>query len=266
MSLPDVQNSSDSHINIPINKVGVKHVKLPFSILQRDGSFQNTVGDFSLYVNLKKQYKGTHMSRFIIELQRYLNLPINSKVLFQLGEQLCDILEAETSFIDLQFDYFLHKKAPVTEFKGIIDYKCGFQLEYNKNDPERQNFYVYVNVPITSLCPCSKEISQYGAHNQRSNVTVKCRCANDNELLWLEDLIDIVEKSGSCEIYSVLKRDDEKYVTERAYENPVFCEDIVRNIADNLNKLKNIEYYHIISENHESIHNHVASAEIKHTF
>lgn len=258
--LADVQETRPHH-QIYINKVGIKNVRIPVMIRQKTGGHQDTIADFSLYVDLHPDKKGTHMSRFIIELQECMNIPINAQLLMRLNKQLCDILESKKSCIRSTFSYFLIKEAPVSKLQGIMDYKCTFNVSYDCDDDE-YIFILSVNAPVTSLCPCSKEISEYGAHNQRSNVTIHARINIGHQYVWIEDLIDIIEKSASCEIYSVLKRPDEKYVTEKAYENPVFCEDIVRNVADKLNKNKNILGYHVISENHESIHNHIASAEV----
>ena len=259
-ALADVQETKPHH-QIYINRVGIKDVKMPFTIRQKQGGYQNTVGYFSLYVDLPKEKRGTHMSRFVMELQKYLNMPINSEVLQDMNKRLCDVLESAKSFIDMRFDYFLFKEAPVSKHQGMLDYRCCFSTSYDK-EKDDYDFRITVNVPVTSLCPCSKEISKYGAHNQRSNVTVNVVVDVNKPYAWIEDLIDVVESSASSPIYSVLKRPDEKYVTEQAYENPVFCEDIVRNVAHKLEKFDNILGYHIVSENHESIHNHIASAEV----
>jgi len=258
--LPDVQKTKPHH-EIYINKVGVKNVRMPFSIRQKQGGYQNTVGLFSLYVDLPADKKGTHMSRFIIELQKYLNMPINAEVLIELGSHLCEVLESDKSYIDVDFDYFLFKEAPVSKLQGMMDYKCRFSLEYDK-DTAIPTFEVCTTAPVTSLCPCSKEISKYGAHNQRSSVTIIAQVDVNKPYMWIEDMINIIESSASCQIYSVLKRPDEQYVTEKAYENPVFCEDIVRNVAHEMDEYDNVISYKVISENHESIHNHIACAEV----
>ena len=257
--LPDIQNSRN-HKEIYIDKVGIKNIKMPFMIRQKIGGYQSTVGYFSLYVDLSPDKKGTHMSRFIVELQKYLNSPIDYRTLINLGKHLCKELESNKSFITAEFDYFLMKEAPITKILGTVNYKCGFNLAYEQ--PNNISFDVIVNAPVTSLCPCSKEISEIGAHNQRSNVRVVAQVDISKPFLWFEDIIAIIESSASCDIYSILKRPDEKYVTETAYNNPVFCEDIVRNVADKLRHFSNIKSYEIMSENYESIHNHIAQAQI----
>ena len=255
--LPDVQKSKDTHIHLNIDWVGIKNIKMPFSIAQKVGGLQHTVGDFSLYASLDANQKGTHMSRFIIELQQYLNAIMNRSTLLQLCDTLCSKLESDESKVIVEFDYFLKKKSPITRIGGLVDYKCRFEIDSDNM------FEIEVNVPVTSLCPCSKEISKYGAHNQRSTVKIEITIdSNSNQTIWIEDLIEIAEQSASCEVYSVLKRSDEKYVTEQAYNNPAFCEDIVRNIAQQLNQL-DLSYYVVESLNHESIHNHIAHAVIE---
>ena len=250
--MKDIQNQSD-HRNVPINKVGVKDVKYPITVLDKMNQVQNTIGNVNMYVNLPHNYRGTHMSRFIEILNKYhnrLHIDTMSDILHEMKEKL----EAEEAHMELTFPYFIKKEAPVSKITSLMEYECTYCGTLN-NDIEE--FIIKVVVPVTSVCPCSKEISEYGAHNQRSHVTIEVKM---KDFVWFEDLIEIAEKAGSSPVYSILKRVDEKYVTEKGYDNPMFVEDIVRNIAVDLNKLDSIEWYHIESENFESIHNHSAYA------
>jgi len=250
--MEDVQKYEDTR-QIAINKVGIKSLKYPITVLDKKNNKQHTVADVSMFVNLPHHTKGTHMSRFLQVLNEY-HEKITMGNMVEVLKVMQNRLEADESFMELTFPYFIEKEAPVSKIKGIMNYKCSF-IGHCKKD--KGDFILKVEVPITSLCPCSKEISNYGAHNQRSILTIE---AKYDEFLWLEDLIDVAEKSGSCELYSLLKRVDEKYVTEYAYDNPGFAEDIVRNAAQKLMDLKNITWFRVQVENFESIHNHSAYA------
>jgi len=252
--MKDIQNQSD-HRNVPINKVGVKDVKYPITVLDKKNQAQNTIGIINMYVNLPHNFRGTHMSRFIEILNKYhnrLHIDTMSDILQDMKEKL----EAEETHMEMTFPYFIEKEAPVSKMKSLSEYECKYSGTL-KNGVEE--FVIKVIVPVTSVCPCSKEISEYGAHNQRSHVTIEVKM---NDFIWFEDLIEIAENAASSPVYSILKRVDEKYVTEQGYDNPMFVEDIVRNIAVELNKLESIDWYHIESENFESIHNHSAYASI----
>lgn len=254
-TIPDVQNTADLR-QLPINKVGIKDIKHPIVVRDRIGGNQHTIATFNMTVNLPHNFKGTHMSRFVEILNNYereITVPSFKEILKNMTEKL----EAEAGHIEMHFPYFINKLAPVTKVASLLDYQVAFIAAYIDN---KINMWVKVVVPVTSLCPCSKKISNYGAHNQRSHVTVT---ALINDFIWLEEIIDIVEKQASCELYGLLKRADEKYVTERAYDNPKFVEDMVRDIAACLNKDSRISAYKVESENFESIHNHSAYAMIE---
>ncbi len=253
--MPDVQGAADSR-EIPIDKVGIKGIRHPVRIAARDGEDQHTVAEFNMYVSLPHHFKGTHMSRFVAILNEHeREITINS--FKQMLHEVADRLEAESGHIEMTFPFFVNKTAPVSGVQSLMDYDVTFHGEIHQNRPE---ISMKVVVPITSLCPCSKKISRYGAHNQRSHITVSARLA---EFVWIEEIIEMVEKEGSSELYGLLKRPDEKYVTERAYENPKFVEDLVRDIAARLNADDRIASYTLESENFESIHNHSAYAFIR---
>lgn len=255
-SIPDVQNSKDNR-NIAINKVGIKDIRHPISISDRSGNLQNTVAMFNMYVYLPEHYKGTHMSRFI-KIINDQNKAINIQSFSQMLEEMVVMLEAKSGDVEIRFPFFVNKTAPISGVQSMLDYDVTFigKIENGKVD-----IRIKVVIPVTSLCPCSKSISEYGAHNQRSHVTVNAKI---NGELWIQDIIDAVEEQASCELFSLLKRPDEKYVTERAYDNPKFVEDMVRDIAGKLNTIDNIRAYELESENFESIHNHSAYALISH--
>lgn len=255
-TIDDVQNSADTR-HIPINKVGIKDIRHPVRIRDRDGGEQHTVALFNMYVDLPHNFKGTHMSRFV-EILNHHEREISVKSFKEMLTEMTQRLEAQTGHIEMSFPYFVNKKAPVSGVQSLMDYDVTFlgEIKGNKN-----NTLLKVVVPVTSLCPCSKKISEYGAHNQRSHVTITVRT---NQFIWIEEIIDIVENMASCELYGLLKRPDEKYVTERAYDNPKFVEDMVRDIAVKLNADKRIDGYIVESENFESIHNHSAYAMIEH--
>jgi len=252
--LVDIQSSQDVR-NIPIDKVGVRNVKYPITVLKCCGGDQQTVGIFSLTVDLPKQFKGTHMSRFLEVLGEY-NDRISGETIPLILARLREKLNAETAHLEVKFTLFREKAAPVTHKVGMMGYECGFIASSGSVN----EFQVYANVPVTTLCPCSKEISEFGAHNQRGYVTAKIEARG---LLWLEDVIDMIEGAGSAPLYPVLKRPDEKFVTEQAYKNPRFVEDIVREVSLAFDKHPNVGPYEIEVENHESIHDHNAYAYVK---
>jgi GTP cyclohydrolase I len=255
LSIPDVQAAHDSR-KLAIDQVGVKSIRHPVKVMERAGGIQHTVASFNMYVGLPHQFKGTHMSRFVEILsaqERELTVDSFKAMLKEMVERL----EAEEGRVEMSFPYFIEKKAPVSGVKSLMDYEVTFIGEVKKG---KQCFAMKVLVPVTSLCPCSKKISDYGAHNQRSHVTVT---AKTSDFVWIEEIVDLVEKQASAELYGLLKRPDEKYVTERAYDNPKFVEDMVRDVAAILNLDERITAYTVESENFESIHNHSAYALIE---
>ena len=253
--IADVQNSKDTR-HLPINKVGIKDIRHPVRIRDRSGGDQHTIANFNMYVNLPHNFKGTHMSRFVEILNQH-EREISVKSFKNMLVEMAERLEAESGHIEMNFPYFVNKTAPVSGVQSLLDYDVTFIGEINDGAHSTE---LKVLVPVTSLCPCSKKISERGAHNQRSHVTLTVKT---NGFIWIEDLIDIVEKTASCELYGLLKRPDEKYVTERAYDNPKFVEDMVRDIAAILNDESRISAYIVESENFESIHNHSAYALIE---
>jgi GTP cyclohydrolase I len=255
-SIPDVQSSHDSR-HLAIDKVGIKAIRHPMKIQERSGAVQRTIATLNMYVGLPHHFKGTHMSRFV-EILNAREREITVDTFQTMLREMVERLEAEEGQIEMSFPYFIEKAAPVSGVKSLMDYEVSFVGVVKK---KKQTFTVRVQVPVTSLCPCSKEISDRGAHNQRSHVTVSARL---NAFMWIEEIIDIVEKQASSELYGLLKRPDEKYVTERAYDNPKFVEDMVRDVAAALNRDERIEAYTVESENFESIHNHSAYAVIEH--
>ena len=254
-TIPDVQSSQDTR-KIDIEQVGIKDIRHPVVIGDRVGGVQHTVANFSMYVGLPHNFKGTHMSRFV-EILNDHEYEITVDSFKEMITETLERLDAETAFIEMTFPFFVNKKAPVSGVSSLMDYEVTFIGQVYNDKPQVS---VKVVVPVTSLCPCSKGISDYGAHNQRSHVTVSCTV---NKFVWVEELIDLVENSASSELYGMLKRPDEKFVTEKAYDNPKFVEDLVRDIAVDLNKDDRIIAYTIESENFESIHNHSAYAMVK---
>ncbi len=255
LCMPDVQNSADTRC-LAIDKVGIKDIKYPVRVKDRSGREQHTIANFNTYVNLPHNFKGTHMSRFVEILNEH-EYEITVESFKQMLAEMTKRLEAKAGHIEMTFTYFVRKTAPISGVKSLMDYEVTFIGDITDDVP---NITVKVIVPVTSLCPCSKKISNYGAHNQRSHVTVT---AKTKGFFWIEDLIDLMEKEASCELYGLLKRPDEKYVTEQAYNNPKFVEDIVRDIAAKLNKDERVAAYIVESENFESIHNHSAYALIQ---
>ena len=254
-SIADVQSSLDSR-RIAIDKVGIKDIRHPVKVRDRSDGEQHTVANFNMYVYLPHNFKGTHMSRFVQILNRH-EKEISVKSFKEMLTEMAKRLESEAGHIEMNFPYFVNKQAPVTGVQSLLDYDVTFVGEIRDGKP---TMYIKVIVPVTSLCPCSKEISAYGAHNQRSHVTVQVRTKG---FIWIEELIDLVEGQASCELYGLLKRPDEKYVTEMAYDNPKFVEDMVRDVATQLNADDRISAYVVESENFESIHNHSAYALIE---
>ncbi|MBI1907224.1 MAG: GTP cyclohydrolase I FolE2 [Rhodocyclales bacterium] len=255
-AIADVQNSRDSR-QLAINKVGIKSIRHPVTVKDRSGGVQHTVALFNMYVGLPHNFKGTHMSRFI----EILNGPEREISVESFEPMLRDMvkrLEAETGHIEMTFPYFINKSAPVSGVQSLMDYEVTFSAEISEGS--EYSFTMKIVVPVTSLCPCSKKISDRGAHNQRSHVTVT---ATLNDHLWIEEIVQLVEEQASCELYGLLKRPDEKYVTERAYDNPKFVEDMVRDVAGLLNAEARISAFSVESENFESIHNHSAYAIIE---
>jgi GTP cyclohydrolase I len=251
--LVDIQNSPDER-NIAIDKVGVRKVKYPMYVKVKDDGQMHTVGTFSLTVDLPRHFKGTHMSRFLEVLGQH-NDDISSETIPQILTRLRERLNAETAHLEVSFVYFRCKAAPVTEKVGMMGYECGFSA----TGGSKTEFQLRLTVPVTTLCPCSKEISAYGAHNQRGYVSVRISPRGD-DILWLEDVIDMIEGAASAPLYPVLKRPDEKFVTEQAYDNPRFVEDMVREVALVFDREPRIGSYEIEVENHESIHDHNAYA------
>jgi len=253
--LHDKQSEPDTR-RLPIDKVGVKGLKHPIEIADKAHHRQNTVATIALTVDLPHHFKGTHMSRFVEVLNshgRLIRVEDIPKILHNLQARL----EAKAAHLEMEFPFFLEKKAPATGSVGLLDYVVRFDAQANG---KRTEFRVTVTVPVTTLCPCSKAISTQGAHNQRGYVTL---AVEFKKIVWIEDLISLVEQSASCELYSLLKRPDEKFVTEKAFDNPVFVEDLVRNVALKCNAHPDITWYRIEAENMESIHNHNAYAMIE---
>ena len=253
--LQDTQNKVDVR-NIPISRVGIKDIKYPFKISDRDGISQSTIGRFTMSVGLADNVKGTHMSRFVKILEDQEN-SVSIENFDDLVKNTTKILESNSAYISVDFTYFKKKCAPVSKVESLLDYSINYTCEVKNNII---NKYLKVVVPVTSLCPCSKNISDYGAHNQRSHISAHIRT---EKTVWIDDVIEMLEDQASCQIYGLLKRPDEKYVTEKAYENPKFTEDIIRDVAVTLNKDDRITAYKIESENFESIHNHSAYAYIE---
>ncbi|MEO0587865.1 MAG: GTP cyclohydrolase FolE2 [Planctomycetota bacterium] len=257
--MPDVQGTADAR-RIAIDKVGVKHIRYPITLNCSDDcphEAQSTVADVSMYVGLPHHQKGTHMSRFL-EVLNIHHGSIRSDTVMGVCHDMKERLEAEFAHLELSFPYFINKKAPVSGQLGKLDISVTFECSSNHVD----DFIMGIKVPATSLCPCSKEISQYGAHNQRCEMEARVRFA-PGASMWIEELFELVEQCASTQVFAVLKRPDEKYVTEAAYDNPKFVEDIVRDLAIALEGDDRIAWYEVASENFESIHNHNAYAVIE---
>ena len=254
-SIEDVQGRSDSR-QIPINKVGIKDVYHPVRVRDRSGGDQHTVANFNMYVALPHNFKGTHMSRFV-EILHLHEREISVESFREMLTEMTRRLDATSGHIEMSFPYFVMKQAPVSKVESVVKYDASLIGEIHDGVEE---MWIRVVVAATSLCPCSKRISDYGAHNQRSHITIKARV---REHVWIEELIDVAEQEASSEVYGILKRPDEKFVTERAYDNPKFVEDIVRDVAVRLNAEERVLAYVVEAENFESIHNHSAYALIE---
>jgi len=251
--MKDIQNQRD-YRQIPIDKVGIKNIQYPITVRDRRQHIQHTVASINMYVDLPHKNKGTHMSRFV-EILDILRPEVSLEKLYVVLDQMKKDLNAESAHIEVTFPYFIEKKAPVSQSPGLLNYTCRF---VGSSDPKgKLDLISEVIVPISSVCPCSKEISEVGAHNQRGEVRLSTRF---KKFIWIEDMIELVESCASSEVYSVLKRVDEKYVTERGFTNPKFVEDIVRDITVLLKGDSNITWYSVSAENFESIHNHSAYA------
>ncbi|HZR20415.1 MAG TPA: GTP cyclohydrolase FolE2 [Verrucomicrobiae bacterium] len=250
--LHDKQSERD-YRELRIDKVGVRGLRFPITVRDKKRSVQNTVALIGMFVDLPKEFKGTHMSRFIEVLNAHGNV-IHVENIEDILLAMQEKFSAATSHLEIEFPYFMVKQAPVTRGESVMDYVARFDATASRREID---FVLTVKAMVTTLCPCSKAIAAYGAHNQRGEVTVQIR---SRKAVWIEDLIAIIESSASSELYGLLKRQDEKAVTERAYENPVFVEDLVRNVALKLNAHPDVTWYKVEAENHESIHNHNAYA------
>src|SRR5487761_2430930 len=253
--IPDVQNSADTR-HLAINKVGIKSIRHPVLVKDKSGGVQHTIATFNMYVHLPHNFKGTHMSRFVQILNQH-GREITVESFEGILREMTDKLEAKSGYIEMAFPYFINKTAPVSEVQSLLDYDVTFIGEIVDG---KYRFNMKVQIPVTSLCPCSKEISERGAHNQRSHVTINVRTKRS---VWIEEVVRFAEEQASSELYGLLKRPDEKFVTERAYDNPKFVEDMVRDVAGLLNADPRIDAYVVESENFESIHNHSAYALIE---
>jgi len=252
-NMNDIQREAAEH-EIDLDKVGVKGVKYPIVVMDKRNEHQHTVASISMYVDLPRHFRGTHMSRFIEILDTYsesFSFHNISPILSEMREKL----DAKSAHLEIAFPYFIEKIAPVSGQKSLMVYDCKFIASQDEHD----DFILEVNIPVMSLCPCSKEISDRGAHNQRSIVTVRVKSMG---LVWIEDLVKLVEGSASSDLYALLKREDEKFITEKAYDNPRFAEDMVRQIAVELEKIPQIIWFSVETENYESIHNHNAYAAV----
>jgi len=248
----DKQSERD-HRQLRIDKVGVRCLRFPIQIRDKERTLQNTIATIGMYVDLPQEFKGTHMSRFIEVLNSHGNM-VHVENITEILRAMQTRLKAAAAHLEMEFPFFLVKKAPVSRMESVMDYMARFDATAIGREID---FVLTVRVGVTTLCPCSKAISRHGAHNQRGLVTLQVR---SRQAIWIEDLIALVESSASSELYSLLKRQDEKAVTERAYENPVFVEDLVRNVAVKLNAQREVTWYKVEAENYESIHNHNAYA------
>ncbi|MBL4590976.1 MAG: GTP cyclohydrolase I FolE2 [Phycisphaerales bacterium] len=253
--MPDVQGAADFR-QVAIDRVGVKDVIYPMKLATRDGGEQTTVASISMYVALPQEQKGTHMSRFLEVLNEHKCQPFRPEDIPVITKKIKERLNAEEAHFEASFTYFIEKPAPVTKQTGLMNYEVTFACSSNSHE----DFVMTVAAPATSLCPCSKEISEYGAHNQRCKIQASVRT---DGVMWIEDLAELLEGAASHPVYAVLKRPDEKYVTEKAFDNPKFVEDIVRDLAMALDNEERIVQYSISSENYESIHSHNAYAELE---
>lgn len=254
--MPDVQSSLDTR-HIPIQRVGIRGVRHPMLVQAGDGSVQPTVANWTLTVALSAEEKGTHMSRFVALLEKYRSIPMTPALFAEMAREMLPLLQAERGDLTATFPYFVNKSAPVSGVQSLLDYETTWVARAAGDQVE---FELRVLVPVTSLCPCSKAISEYGAHNQRSHVTVSAVLQDE---ISLDAIIRLVEDEASCELWGLLKRPDEKFVTERAYDNPKFVEDLVRDVAARLKAAPQIARFCVEAENFESIHNHSAYAVVE---
>lgn len=254
--MPDVMDKSDDR-RLEIHRVGVRSIRRPVMFKDRNSAIITTIGNFGMYVRLDSKKRGTHMSRFI-QLLEESEEPLSVKSFITMVRYMLNRLESVEGGITVEFPFFLVKNAPITAISGSMDYDIKLSGFVSRQESRTQ---LTIHIPVSTLCPCSKEIAEYGAHNQRSMVRLTVQTTHH---IWVTDLIEVVEKNSSCELFSVLKRPDEKFVTEHAYDNPKFVEDIVRDIAQKLIKDKRILFFEVESENFESIHNHSAYAYIRH--
>lgn len=256
--MPDVQSSADTR-RMPIQRVGVRGVRHPMLVSGAGGQPMPTVADWELTVALPAHEKGTHMSRFVALLERYRATPMTPALFCEMAQNMLPLLNAEKGDIRARFPYFIEKVAPVSQVASLMDYEVSWKAIATADDVQ---FELSVLVPVTSLCPCSKAISQYGAHNQRSHVTVEA-VFDTVDAIDVNALIQGIEQQASCELWGLLKRGDEKFVTERAYENPKFVEDLVRDVAVQLQSISGVQRFRVEAENFESIHNHSAYAVVE---
>jgi len=260
--MQDVQSQDDDRC-IPIDKVGVNDLRYPITVLDREHTVQHTIATLTLSVSLPHHFKGTHMSRFIEILNEHRG-EVTMRTLPTILHTMKKRLEAESAHVEVYFPYFLERSAPVSEASALVDYECYFRGNSNGT---HDDFVVGVKVPVTSLCPCSKAISDYGAHNQRGQITIEVRSLPTNvdepNIIWIEELIEIAERSASAPVYALLKRADERHVTMQAYDNPVFVEDMVRNAAARLQCDDRVAWFSVHVVNEESIHNHGAFAQLE---
>jgi len=253
--MKDVQNEKDQR-NIPINKVGVNNVKYPLSVIDKNGKIQHTIATINMYVDLPHHYRGTHMSRFIELISKH-NVNLNLQNLDSILKDILKTFDCELAHFEVVFPYFLYKKAPISKIESPTEYECKVECEMDKT--EKLKLITEVKVPVHTLCPCSKEISGYGAHNQRAEVKIRIR---SSKLVWFEELIETAENCASAPIFTLLKRKDEKFITEMAYNNPKFVEDVAREIVIKLKKDNRISWYSVEVISFESIHKHNAYAYI----
>ncbi len=251
--MKDVQNEKDSR-NIPINKVGVNNVKYPISVIDINGTVQHTLATINMYVDLPHHYRGTHMSRFL-EVIRKHSVNLNLHNLDAMLKDIKKLFECEVAHLEISFPYFLQKKAPVSKIESPFEYEC--KVECELDNTEKLKLITQVKVPVHTMCPCSKEISNFGGHNQRADVIIKIK---SSKLVWFEELIEIAEESSSAPIFTLLKRSDEKFITEKAYQNPRFVEDVAREVVLRLKDDPRIKWYSVEVISYESIHKHNAYA------
>lgn len=255
--MKDVQNSIDNR-GIAIQKVGIRDAHIPLQIRTKSGDYQQVLANISFTISLPQEYKGTHMSRFQEIINRWTSSPIAEPEMADILGEALEKLQAQAGDIHIEFKYFIDRIAPVSGGKSVLDVDCFFDGHMEKD--QGLQFTLGVKVPYTSLCPCSKEISEYGAHNQRGIMDVQVRFDEGHECILIEDLVLLMEQQASCQVYPLLKREDEKYVTEKAYDNPKFVEDILRDGVLSLRALAGISWFSLSCENFESIHNHSAYA------